>query len=262
MLLWCLWLLATWVIAILGNTGLPPIRWMILSAMLGLTLAWPLLRLMQELPSTGSAEASPRTTRVRLPDALRDADSSATSSAHAGVGGDAAASCDISKPRAWDVMRLILRDWLAMILVFQVVVWPLRLTAMWSTGQAIVLDGSVAAWSLLVGAIIAWGCMGDRPSRRTLAMVAIVLLLFGEPLAMAIININATRGQGITWPMRVSPLETVWLSTGAPADWIGAPWIERTIAAGVAAVLAWAALGISQWFLPSNNVPAVTNELP
>lgn len=262
MLLWCLWLLATWVIAILGNTGLPPIRWMILSAMLGLTLAWPLLRLMQESPSAGPAESLPRTTRVRLPDALRDADSSASSSTRAGDGDDAVTSRGAPKPRAWDVMRLILRDWLALILVFQVVVWPLQLTAMWSLGQAIVLDGSVAAWSLLVGAIIAWGCMGDRPSRRTIAMVLVVLLLFGEPLIMAIINFNASRGQGILWPMRVSPIETVWSATGVPADWIGGPWIERTIAAGIAAVLAWAALGISLMMSRRDETPAVTGDSP
>ena len=235
MLLWCLWLLATWAIAIVGNTGLPPIRWMILSAMLGLMLAWPLLRLMQD--------ASPEQGPVRSP-------------------GDASREPAPLSRRPWSVMRQILRDWLALVLVFQVVVWPLRLTAMWSIGQALVLDGSVAAWSLLAGAIVAWGCTGERPARRTVAMIVIVLLLFGEPLAMAAINAQASRGQGFVWPMRVSPIETVWTATAPASDWIGGPWVERTIAAGVAAVLTWVALAVSLLIARRGESPAMTGENP
>lgn len=216
LLLWCAWLLATWVFAVLGEVGLPPIRWMILSAILGVMALWPLMRLMQDLKLPG-ADGTPR-----------------------------------NETRA--AMHLVLRDWFALIAVFHVVVWALRITAGWSFGQALVLIIAATGWSLLAGAIIAWACSAPGSpgspgtpgtpgtTRRTVAMAIIMLLLVGEPALMAIININAPQGHGLHWPMRVSPIETIWVATGRPADWVAGPWIERATASVAAACIAWTAL--------------------
>jgi hypothetical protein len=143
---------------------------------------------------------------------------------------------------------LILRDWLCLILVFQAVVWPLRITGRWPVTQAVWLDAAVAAWSLLTGLLIALGCRVRSGVARTAAMAACVGLLFGEPAAQAAISRGAEHGlwRPVNWPMRVSPVEALWAMTagGDPLPWSGGPWGAVVVSVLLAGVLGWGALVI------------------
>ena len=65
-------------------------------------------------------------------------------------------------PRLVGGPRLAIADWFALIVVFQAVIWPLRLSAGWSVTQTAWLDAAIAAWSLLVAAIVAVGGLARR----------------------------------------------------------------------------------------------------
>lgn len=132
--------------------------------------------------------------------------------------------------------RHALRDWLALALVWQAVVWPLRVTAQWSVAQALWLNLALLAWALLIAVVIAWG---RRPSARTgprwPAMLAAVLLLLGEPSAM----IGWTLIGGRPWDMAVSPVATLWTLSAPPVDYQPDDAVVRVLPTLAAAALAW-----------------------
>lgn len=129
---------------------------------------------------------------------------------------------------------VVMIDWWCLMLIFQAVIWPLRVVAAWSYAQAFWLDAAVLAWSLLVGAIVAAGRLFGSGLARSLAMAACVLLLVGEPLLMAL-----TQGR---WTMRVSPLQAIWELSRPAIDADPARAQPLIIAAGVAAGAAWLAV--------------------
>ena len=145
--------------------------------------------------------------------------------------------------------RQALKDWLSLNLVFQAVAWPLQLTAGWRLSQTAWLSGAMAAWTLLSAALVAWGCRRTGPGARTAAMILCVLLLLGEPLALAGLNVLAGyRGPGLTgaghtggisWPMYVSPIDALWAATDSRFNWDADRWGPRILGVGGAALLAW-----------------------
>lgn len=148
-----------------------------------------------------------------------------------------------NEPQVPGRLRLVLLDWLCMLAVFQTVVWPLRLLGAWSIRQACWLNGAVAAWSLLSGLLIAWGCGRSAGSGRTAAMVLCILLLVGEPAVMLLAGLGRPAGAGPGWTMRVSPVQTVWALTRPPSRFRLDPWTDHIKAAGLAAVAGWVVLG-------------------
>lgn len=211
-LLWCMWLLGSWFMTMRIKPTLPRIRLMVLAAAIGLFVLWPLLRLSQQV------------LRYRWSDP-RSEGGPAVLRAHPAGHGPSAGT--------------IFADWVSLMAVFQAVLWPLPLTTGWSVEQALWLDAAMAAWSFLIAAIVALGCAADGAFRRTLAMLIVLLLLVGEPLVMWLINLNAPRSGGLTWTLRISPLQAIWEMTGHPVSWDAGPWSERVIAVACAAVLAW-----------------------
>jgi hypothetical protein len=217
-LMWCLWLLGSWSLTMGVKPVLPNIRYMVLSAAIGFLVLWPLLRLSQQV--------------VRLRYGVNEPDAGGPAVLRAEPVGRGASA------------GTIFADWLSLLAVFQAVLWPLPLTTGWSIQQALWLDAAMAAWSLLVAAIVALGCAADSPVRRTIAMVLVLALLVGEPVVMAVMNLHAERGGGVTWLMRVSPLQAIWEMTSAPIDWRPQRWAERVIAVACAAVVAWGIVGV------------------
>ena len=144
-------------------------------------------------------------------------------------------------------LRITLLDWASLMIILQAVIWPLRLASglgdpLWTVGQALWLAAAMGAWSLLTGAIIAAGRWTTSGLGRTLAMTLCVLLLVGEPLVMVL----AARNGG--WAFWVSPVGVLWELMG-PRYGLDYPAIQaRTVAAGFAAVAAWAALGAVRLF--------------
>ncbi len=139
----------------------------------------------------------------------------------------------------------ILREWLALNLVLQSVIWPLMLNASWTATQAFYLAGVLAGWSLLMGLIVAWGVESNSSWRRTGAMAACLVLVLGEPAILGLLNAGATgTGGGIVWPMRASPLPVV-AGLIVPHDEGGShQYVPHMIAVTAAAALGWVGLSL------------------
>lgn len=274
------------------------VRWMVLAGLLGMMLLWPLYRLSQgsaAAPLTtddaddadegaSSAESSQRMSRAELvasrdrqPAQASDGESAGAALAPAGEGAERAGgaggaqeampstAAPSSRAKPWRLPRLtpslVLRDWFCLMMVFQTVLWTLRITAHWSIAQTLWLNGAIAAWSLLAAAIIAWSCRANTGLSRTWGMLFCLLLLLGEPLAMLIVNAGGSATFGdpttaapIAWTMRVSPLETVWRLTevsatdsalgGGLGDGSLQPWSRIIAITGIAAAAAWIIIAV------------------
>lgn len=233
-LMWCLWLLGTWVVVVGFSPSVPAARWLIFACLIGLMALWPALRLSQELIPAGWMPPLPGAGGVASPNALQGGSTP--------LGG------------AWWRPRLIFTDWFCLLLVFQVVLWPLRLSTRWSVPQAAWLDAAVAAWSLLTGAVIVFfsGPPGANSAgigtetrsgsggRRAWGMAACVALLLAEPLLLGLVNFGASQGGGAVWPLRVSPIQVIWELAGPPDRWAVRAWRPQILSAAFAAGLAWA----------------------
>lgn len=220
---WCLWLLVSWSITLAIDATVHAVRWVIFSAMFGLMAVWPALRLSQQLPWY-----QPYRSRGK--------------GLHATNGGGGPSKAGTSRR----VLATLL-DWVCLLAVLQVVIWPLMLVGRWSVQQTLWLDLAVMSWSLLAGALVGLGRVLPTVWARIGAMVLCVLLAVGEPVWLALTGMgftepNATHGQG--WQMRISPIQALWelTTTGEPYDPSG--WVPVIISTAVAAVLAWLVLGV------------------
>lgn len=186
-LLWCLWLLGSWLVSSRIDGVYSATRWMVFAGIVGLMVMWPALRLGQD--------------RQR-----------------------------ISRPTQ------VLWDWWCLNLVVQTVIWPLQLSARWSLEQTLWIDASMASWSLLTGAVLAWAGGVWTPRRDGLfsgaAMAVCMLLLMGEPLLLASL---AWLDLQVTWRMWLSPIDVLWDLTSQP------PVVHRE------RILAVAALALACW---------------
>ncbi len=156
---WSGWLLVSWAVnlaidgpvRVTSDTMLPAVRWMLMSAVVGMVLVWPVLRL---------AWAEGRHPAARA-----------------------------------------ISDLVVLVLVFQVVIWPLRMLVDWTTAQAVMINLAIAVWALPIGL---WVCLGLRsgPTGRTVAMAACVVTLAGPALARLVFPTAS--------PFAWTVWETVW----------------------------------------------------
>ncbi|MEM9415028.1 MAG: hypothetical protein AAGA29_06050 [Planctomycetota bacterium] len=192
---WCFWLLGSWASSWLADTGLPRVRWMLFTGLLGMMLVWPALRLSQPVharePGRGAAQA--------------------------------------------------FLDWLAMVLVFQAVIWSLRLIAGWTIARGYWLDAAFVSWTLLTAVVVGWGRSSPSGWVRTVAYVLCLGIVLAEPLSLVLFGVPGAEA------MRVSPLQTFWALTHLPAHASLDPWDGRIIVVGVSAVLGWAVLAGWGW---------------
>lgn len=100
---------------------------------------------------------------------------------------------------AWPMLRLAGRastaplsqaifDGLAILVLLQVVLWPLRLVTSWSLDRTIALDGMLALTIVATGAVLSLATAATRARTRTLAMFAFILLALGPPLFSATVG--------------------------------------------------------------------------
>src|SRR5206468_387657 len=144
---------------------------------------------------------------------------------------------------AWDRRQLsgarpivrVLVDWFSLNLVLQAVIWPLRLIADWPLSQTLWIDAALAGWSLLAGLLVAWGCRSNRGGDRTAVMLLCMLIVLGEPAALAVLGAAAPRS-GVHWVMRISPVQTLYHLTAQDPDWMPRPWTWITASVAGAAV--------------------------
>jgi hypothetical protein len=209
-LLWCLWLLGSWLI-IRYEAGMTPaqmlglgehsgpatsatdLRWMILAALTGLSGLWPAVRLSQGPARRRRREAA-------------------------------------TQP---------LVDWVGLILIWQVVLWPVYALLPWPLIQVVWLDVAVIGWALLMALLIGLGRASGGGTARMLAMVGCVALVVVEPAFQA--GWNALVPTGLAWvgPLRLSPIEMLWALTAPPGYFTLEPWRSQALAVSVAAGLGW-----------------------
>lgn len=134
----------------------------------------------------------------------------------------------------------VLLDWLAMVGVYQAVIWSLHLLAGWPLVRGIWLDAAVLAWSLLTALLVAaarrWPCR----SARLIGMGLCIALVFAEPV---LIWLSIAAG-GQAWTMRVSPIHAFWELTQPPSQGGVAPWDQRILLVALVAVSGWVSLGL------------------
>ena len=207
LLIWCFWLLGSWGVSVGLDSSMPAIRWMIFSAMLGMLLVWPMLRLSQDHPKAAN---TPRPTLI----------------------GTLEAGTPMT-PGA------VFSDWLSLNMIFQLVVWIVRLSARWTIAQAGWLSLAMAAWSLIVAALLIIGCRSDKGSRRTLIMGVCILIFIGEPAVLAILNLFQSSRTAFNWPLSVSPVQAIWVMSGPPSGWESRVWAPRIKVVALAALALW-----------------------
>lgn len=134
-------------------------------------------------------------------------------------------------------------DWLAMVGVYQAVIWSLHLLAAWPLVRGIWLDAAVLAWSLLTALIVAAARRWPVGWARMVGMGLCIALVFAEPIAIWAAVISG----GQAWPMFVSPIQAFWELTQPPNQGTIAPWDQRTMMIALIAVMGWVSLGL--WWI-------------
>jgi hypothetical protein len=103
---------------------------------------------------------------------------------------------------AWPMLRLAGRassvpltqsifDGLAILVLLQVVLWPLRLVTAWSLSRTIALDAVLALTIVSTGALLSLASASSRPRTRTFAMMVLVAIALGPPLFRATVGFAA-----------------------------------------------------------------------
>lgn len=134
----------------------------------------------------------------------------------------------------------VLLDWLAMVGVYQAVIWSLHLLAGWPMARGVWLDAAVLAWSLLTALIVAAARRWPSGLARTVGMGLCIALVFAEPVLIWLTLISG----GQAWPMVVSPIQAFWELTQPPNQGTVSPWDQRTLTIAIVAVLGWLSLGL------------------
>ncbi|MAE61099.1 MAG: hypothetical protein CMJ49_07060 [Planctomycetaceae bacterium] len=133
----------------------------------------------------------------------------------------------------------VLSNWLCLVLVLQVTIWPLRYligqsdALGWSVQRTWVIDLTFVAWSWLVAAWVRLGVRRGTPAARSIVLVIIILLLLAGPLVA-------------TWTRRpeigaISPYVSLWR--------LADPYVRLETAVEVSRSAGVAVLGIAVWML-------------
>ena len=211
---WCMWLLISWSITLAIGATAHAVRWVVFCALVGLMGVWPALRLSQQLPGEHGKDEGGRST--------------------------------YDPALATEKVMATWLDWVCLMLVFQVVIWPLMIVGRWTFEQTLWLNVAVMSWSALTGLCIGLGRIIPIPGGRSLAMMLGMLLVVAEPVVMMFLGHNPAAmllGQGDPdTAMHVSPIQAVWelTTTIQPSD--PSPWVPVILSIALAALLGWVML--------------------
>ncbi|MCC7406793.1 MAG: hypothetical protein IT442_01900 [Phycisphaeraceae bacterium] len=212
LLLWCVWMMGSWLGVMEAMYGrwapatapgslMPAGRWMVIQGLVGLLIAWPAVRLT-------------------------------------GVGGTWATGGDEAGLTWWARTGWVLRDWFYLNVLHAAVLISVKLGAHWTGEQTLLVIGWCAAWSLGAGVVLAWG-MGGPIGRRTWSMAGCVGVALGGGVLAALL------GGGLI--AASEPWRTGWMLAdkwpAGPTTWA---WRAVGIAAGAAAG-AWVAASAWAW---------------
>ncbi len=253
MLGWCLWLLASWILLGMGFNG-TPIRQMIFASCLGMMIAWPAYRLSQSgRKGRGEGEEKSQISNLKFQISevpFQLSNPTASTAAHAAKSEIRHPQSQIRNPKS-DIRNpksllspgLIFRDWFALNGVFQAVIWPHLMTKHWTLEQAAWVSASVATWSLLIGAVVAWGCRSMTAAGRFAAMALVLAILFAEPVVLMVARDALPHEPGnvaaFNWAMQVSPIEAIHELTAPPVQFAATGWALPVVCVLLAAILGW-----------------------
>ena len=212
-LLWCLWLLGSWGVALWRYNLAQAGQLMMLSIMAGLLLVWPAYRL------------SEGTRRDTSKDAL---------SRSSGDSGDNSGGSSGGR---------VLMDWASLLIVCQAVFWPLQVVNHWPWYQAQWLNVSLAAWSFAAGLLIVWGSSGAKAWPRWVAMFLCIVLAGGGGL----VTVGLWMGGWAALPndiMSYGPLAGVWMMAGTPTFGQQHQWMAQTILVAAVAAMGWSGVAL------------------
>lgn len=146
------------------------------------------------------------------------------------------------RPSSAPIMQALF-DAFAILVLLQVVVWPLRLVSNWTVERSIAIDCGLAATLFTTAAIlgIAQGRPGSRP--RTIAMAVVVVLASIPPLVE-----RAGSADGALSPLAAlsGPLLLGRLAGPNPLDPSAAEWALLKAAAALVGA-AWATAVVLRW---------------
>ena len=136
-----------------------------------------------------------------------------------------------SKPRR-PLMSAFL-DMISLMVLTQIVIWPLRLVTTWPVERIMVISLDVISNTLLVGGLLALS--GTTRRGASMAMLALLALVVIPPIVAL--------GTPIDPIFSASPLVRIWvLASGGPAPLPPAAWVAGLVTA-VVAVLVWMIAG-------------------
>lgn len=166
-----------------------------------------------------------------------------------------------ARPSSAPVLQSML-DALALMILLQVVVWPLRLVSSWTLPRTWMIVGAICVAVLLSGAVLAMTSSAQRRRTRTNAMIACVALavlpvgvaLVGEMIAPTgspdFAESPATEGAG-TWRAATeflvpfsAPVLLSRCAEAVPLDPTAAEWGLLRLGGGACAVAWVAAIGL------------------
>lgn len=156
------------------------------------------------------------------------------------------------------LMHMLVDTWIVLLPV-QVVLWPLVFLAGWPVNIVLGVAANFMAWGVLTGGLLAVALSGaaiehprdPRLLRRTLWMLAMIVLTLGAPLIVLAVRMA---GENQEWEERLSmfsPLTSVAVLTGrgmlGPQNPI-TPWQwECMLAVGVTGTLSWITAFVRGW---------------
>lgn len=145
----------------------------------------------------------------------------------------------LSQARSNWPIRQTLLDLIVILLLVQIVIWPLRLVTVWSPLRTAAMDAALAGWLLYVGAIIAATIGTGRSGPRVLAMAGCIGVALLGP-ALTFVGVFS----GADWMslVELSPLMAVQtLGQGGAEPPPTEQWTHILVLAG-GGIIVWLAL--------------------
>jgi hypothetical protein len=151
------------------------------------------------------------------------------------------------------VARAVWQDMLVILVPAQAIIWPQVAMAGWPLPVVAALAASIAAWTLVVGALVAFGLCAGRVGRAWWMLAVVALAGLGPLAALGPLGQAWAAEGSFAWWWMTSPLtsgfeitrDRAW--TGASAAVEAGHW-RAIAAAGWAGVVGWALFALAGLF--------------
>lgn len=124
-----------------------------------------------------------------------------------------------------------LSDAVVLLLVFQVVIWPLRVLVEWTVRQTIMVDLAMAVWMVPVALWVCLGLRGGRVMRATMTVLCVITLI-GPAVARVVLPTDSASAWSVfemvwylTQPQRFVQLQTLVGPLATVAGVSAALWV-------------------------------------